>query len=79
VLDYTAIESRHAVDFRGYFADALADLRGMEADGLAELRSDGMRVTAAGRCLLRAVAMPFDAYLRQAAAEAALPRYSRVV
>jgi oxygen-independent coproporphyrinogen-3 oxidase len=79
-VDYAAVSARHKVDFRSHFADALADLGGLAQDGLVELRNEELRVTASGRYLLRAVAMPFDAYLRRKGETAAVvPQYSRVI
>ncbi|HZR34570.1 MAG TPA: oxygen-independent coproporphyrinogen III oxidase [Nevskia sp.] len=79
-VDYTDVAARHQVDFRSYFADALAQLAAHARDGLVDLREDGLRVTPLGRYLLRAVAMPFDAYLRRAQdAAGTAPQYSRVI
>jgi oxygen-independent coproporphyrinogen-3 oxidase len=79
-VDYAEIEARHAVDFRSYFAAALSRLSALAEDGLVELNQDGLRVTLAGRYLLRAVAMAFDAYLGSSApANPAVPRYSRLI
>lgn len=40
----------------------------LERDGLIQIGTEGVRLTPAGRILMRAVAMTFDAYLRQARA-----------
>lgn len=77
-LDYAAIEASFDIDFRAYFATALARLSQAASDGLVELRSDSLQVTPRGALLLRVVAMAFDAYAtgeRQSAAA----RFSRVV
>jgi oxygen-independent coproporphyrinogen-3 oxidase len=80
-VHYAEVETRHAVDFRSYFAPALSRLSTLAEDGLVELNQDGLRVTLAGRYLLRAVAMPFDAYLcgNNTPANPAVPQYSRVI
>ena len=77
-LDYDALGQRHMIDFRGYFADALAQLPALRDDGLVELDARGLRATSRGRLLLRIIAMCFDRYLATTA-DAATPRYSRTV
>lgn len=74
-LDYAQILARHGVDPRQMFAPVLERLRGHAEDGLLRLHAQGMEVTRLGRYLLRAIAMPFDAYLADVPAQ----RYSRVV
>lgn len=76
-LDFDAIGRRHVIDFREYFADALARLRPLQADGLVEVDGSGLRVTMRGRLLLRIIAMCFDRYLTAAGGSA--PLYSRTV
>ena len=49
----------------------------MHADGLVVLEPATIRVTEAGRVFLRNIAMAFDGYLRQQAADK--PRYSRTI
>jgi oxygen-independent coproporphyrinogen-3 oxidase len=71
-----SIELAHLVDFRGTFAAELADLRELARDGLVELAPDWIVVTPKGRLLVRAIAMLFDRYLRQARQSAS---YSRVI
>ncbi|MDE2150150.1 MAG: oxygen-independent coproporphyrinogen III oxidase [Gammaproteobacteria bacterium] len=81
-LRFSDVEARHAIDFAAHFSREVAALQTLAADGLVTLEADRIQVTAAGRYLLRAVAMVFDAYLSQPAAPAAVsapPRYSRVV
>ncbi|WP_447729551.1 oxygen-independent coproporphyrinogen III oxidase [Pseudoxanthomonas suwonensis] len=77
-LDYDALGRRHVIDFRRYFADALARLEPLQADGLVELGEAGLQATSRGRLLLRIIAMCFDRYL-QPANDSAAPRYSRTV
>lgn len=61
-------------DERGTITERLA---AYVRDGLVILDEVGLRVTDAGRYLLRNVAMEFDAYLRRASGDG--PRYSRTV
>jgi oxygen-independent coproporphyrinogen-3 oxidase len=62
-IDVRAIEVQHGIDFGQYFGEALSRLRPMEADGLITLTEPAITVTAAGRVLLRNIAMCFDRYL----------------
>ena len=71
-----SIELAHLIDFRSTFAPELADLRQLAQDGLVELAPDWIVVTPKGRLLVRAIAMLFDRYLRQARQSAS---YSRVI
>jgi oxygen-independent coproporphyrinogen-3 oxidase len=77
VLDFAATAKRHQIDFRQYFANELATLEPMVADGLAEWADPGLRVTPAGRLLLRHLAMAFDAYLPSV--QAAGQRFSKAI
>ncbi|HEY3328238.1 MAG TPA: oxygen-independent coproporphyrinogen III oxidase [Novimethylophilus sp.] len=65
------------IDFDGYFGPALEELKEMQADGLVALEADKVRVTETGRVFLRNIAMAFDSYLHQQAADK--PRYSKTV
>ena len=71
-----SIELAHLVDFKRYFAAELAALKALAEDGLVELDDEWIVVTPKGRLLVRAIAMPFDRYLREARARAS---YSRVI
>ena len=75
VLDYAPIEDRYGVDFADYFETELTELRQMEADGLVTLEPSGIKVTAAGRLLIRNICMVFDRYLRERTEQ----RFSRVI
>jgi oxygen-independent coproporphyrinogen-3 oxidase len=75
-LSIEAIELRHLIHFRDYFAAELAALKPLVADGLVEIDREWIRVTPQGRLLVRAVCMPFDRYLRVARERAS---YSRVI
>jgi oxygen-independent coproporphyrinogen-3 oxidase len=77
VLDYAATAKRHGIDFNEYFAKELVALEPLVADGLAEFVDPGLRVTPAGRLLLRHLAMVFDAYLTSA--QASGQRFSKAI
>ncbi|MDU8501095.1 oxygen-independent coproporphyrinogen III oxidase [Pseudomonas syringae] len=62
-LDFAWIENAFSIDFRDYFSDAWPQLLGMAEDGLIALSAAGIEVRPAGRLLVRAVCMVFDAYL----------------
>ena len=74
-LDYAAIENAYGIAFWEYFATERGDLVAMADDGLVELGTDALRVTPAGRLLIRNVCMVFDKYLRKPGEQ----RYSKVI
>lgn len=83
-LRFADIEAVHEIDFRRHFVAELARFDAMAADGLVVIDHSGITVTPTGRYLLRAIAMPFDAYLSPAATAVAAPavataRYSRLI
>ncbi|TDV67900.1 oxygen-independent coproporphyrinogen III oxidase [Pseudomonas sp. LP_7_YM] len=62
-LDFATVEDRFGIDFRDYFNDVWPRLLTMATDGLIHLDADSLRVTPAGRLLVRSICMVFDAYL----------------
>jgi len=62
-IPIAALERRYAIDFDGYFADALARLQPLAADGLVRIEPGRITVSPNGRLLLRNIAMCFDRYL----------------
>lgn len=74
-LDFAAIEASFGIDFRAYFSEQWPQLACMASDGLIELDAKGIRVSPAGRLLVRSICMVFDAYLTQQNRE----RFSRVI
>lgn len=70
------IEKAFGVDFREYFAAALDRLSACAEDGLVEISETEVRATPLGRVFLRNLAMPFDAYLTDAAVK---PTFSRTL
>ncbi|WP_017348889.1 oxygen-independent coproporphyrinogen III oxidase [Pantoea sp. A4] len=75
-LDFSAIEARWPIDFCRYFAEDLALLAPLVADGLVTLDDEGLKVTSAGRLLIRNICMCFDRYARRTAQ---LQQCSRVI
>ena len=78
-VDIAATERRHDMDFGDHFAAELGRLQALVEDGLVVLDADHIRLSAAGRLLMRNVAMVFDAYSRPAAVSAAPAQMSRVI
>lgn len=78
-IDVASVERRHEIDFRMYFADALARLRPLVADGLVAADDQRIVATSRGRLLLRIIAMCFDRYLNESDLSAAEPRFSRAI
>lgn len=74
-IDVAGTEERYAIDFRAYFAEALAKLEPLSADGLVTVGPLRIAATSRGRYLLRIIAMCFDRYL----AAAQTPRYSKAI
>jgi oxygen-independent coproporphyrinogen-3 oxidase len=73
-LDFADFGQRWEIAVRDYFASELARLVPMQDDGLLVMDETGIRVTDAGRLLIRNICMVFDAYLGQTPA-----RFSRVI
>jgi oxygen-independent coproporphyrinogen-3 oxidase len=77
-VDIANTEARHSIQFATYFRGELERLRPLAADGLVVCEPGRIRLTAAGRMLMRHVAMVFDAYARPAAGDTTL-QMSRVI
>jgi oxygen-independent coproporphyrinogen-3 oxidase len=75
-VDFESIELAHLLRFREYFRPELEQLSGFAAAGLVEIEPGGIRVTATGWYLVRAIAMTFDRYLR---ADAQREKFSKVI
>lgn len=75
-LDIPDIERRFGIRFDEYFAPELAELEVMRRDGLLERDAAAIRVSAAGRLLIRNICMVFDKYLRERREP---QRYSKVI
>lgn len=74
-LDFAPINDEFVIDFRGYFSEIWPRLLQMSKDGLIHLDSNGIRVTPAGRLLVRSICMVFDAYMSVQNRQ----RFSRVI
>jgi oxygen-independent coproporphyrinogen-3 oxidase len=77
-VDTAAVERRHGIAFRDYFASELQALGGLAAEGLAVIEPDRIVVTGLGELFVRNLAMCFDRYLA-AHRPSAGPRFSRTV
>jgi oxygen-independent coproporphyrinogen-3 oxidase len=75
-LDFASVERNHGIRIADAFASELAALGDLARAGLLQLDPQGVRVTAAGWFLIRAIAMVFDRHLR---ASQEHTRFSRVV
>jgi oxygen-independent coproporphyrinogen-3 oxidase len=71
-----SIELSYLLDFNRHFAAECHMLKKLADDGLVELQPDWIVVTPKGRLLVRAIAMLFDRYLREARERAS---YSKVI
>ncbi len=63
-LQYESIEIGHLIDFKTYFARELDSFHEFEQQGLVTLSDSGLKVTATGWYLVRAIAMVFDKNLQ---------------
>jgi oxygen-independent coproporphyrinogen-3 oxidase len=75
-LDFSVIEEAFGLVFIDYFADDLQLLRTFVEDGLVELSDTGIKVSSAGRLLIRNICMCFDRYFRE---QARRQQFSRVI
>ncbi len=75
-LDIPAVEKKHNIDFRKYFAWGLNNMKEMEKDNLIAVAENKIVVSEMGRLLIRNIAMNFDGYIERKEDTA---RYSRTV
>lgn len=73
-LDFERFGKRWDIDVRNYFAAELERLLPMQEDGLLSLNDKQIKVSDAGRLLIRNICMEFDIYLDHSKA-----RFSRVI
>jgi oxygen-independent coproporphyrinogen-3 oxidase len=62
-IDAPRLEREQRIRFNEYFSDAAPQLRQYLHDRLIEITPEAITATAAGRLLLRHIAMCFDGYL----------------
>lgn len=74
-IDCAAIGRTFGIDFKRYFRVELERLQELQGMGLVYVHRGCIRITEAGRLLMRRVAMVFDAYLAPRTAES----YSKVI
>ncbi len=68
-LRFAELSATLDIDFQQYFAAELSALQSLRRDGLLDMDANGVRVTPAGRLLLRHIAMEFDTYLHKATSQ----------
>lgn len=74
-LDFADLKRKFDVDAKMHFKYQLQELEAMRADGLVDITPEGIKVTNAGRLLIRRICMVFDEYLPQNN----LIRYSKII
>lgn len=75
-VDIESIELAYLIDFKQYFAHELEQLLALVDKELVVIEPDGIRVTALGWYVVRAVAMVFDRYLQ---ADRTMEKFSRII
>ncbi len=74
-LDFAKLEEEFGIDPKSHFGYELKDLQPMQIDGLIEIDDKGIKITNAGRLLIRRICMVFDEYLQRNN----LIRYSKII
>jgi oxygen-independent coproporphyrinogen-3 oxidase len=64
-LDIKRFEKLYGVNFKEYFADAIADLQAFVDDDLIIIDNEKIECSQTGTLLIRNIAMPFDAYMKR--------------
>ena len=64
-LDIKRFEKLYNVNFKEYFSDAIEALKPFVDDGLITLSNKKIECSQTGTLLIRNIAMPFDAYMKQ--------------
>jgi oxygen-independent coproporphyrinogen-3 oxidase len=64
-VNFAAINAKHNIDFRSYFAPELEQLKQYEEAELITVDANSISITPKGRMFVRAVGMVFDKYLAQ--------------
>lgn len=76
-LDIPAMEEKHHINFRDYFAPSFDKLQPFVDDGLVTIEPSKILVHGLGRLVIRNIAMAFDAYIDQMMKEK--PIFSKTV
>jgi oxygen-independent coproporphyrinogen-3 oxidase len=76
-IDKRGIEQKFGIDFEEYFAADIPKLDTFIIEGLLENNADKIKITGAGKLIIRNVAMCFDAYLEKMMREK--PVFSKTV
>lgn len=63
-LDFQEVEAQFNINFLNYFSKELDTLKSLESAGLITLSEKQIQVSQTGALLIRNIAMPFDAYLK---------------
>ncbi len=75
-LEFDAVERKHGIDFRVYFASELEQLAPYAEAGLVAIEPAALQVGGAGWYVVRAIAMVFDRYLSD---DQERSRFSRIL
>ena len=67
-LDIRRFEKLYNIDFKSYFADAIEALKPFAEDNLLTMDDEHIVCSETGTLLIRNIAMPFDAYMKNHAA-----------
>ncbi len=67
-LDIKRFEKLYNINFKEYFADAIEALKPFEEDALLVMEEGKIECSETGTLLIRNIAMPFDAYMKNHAA-----------
>ena len=80
-LSFADIDKQFSINFKKYFSEELEQLKPMAADGLVEIDDENIRVSLAGRLLIRRICMTFDAYMKrsQKSNDGTEIRYSKII
>ena len=79
ILIFSEIDEMFDVDFKSYFSDELTKLEDFTEDDLLRINENDIRITPAGRMLIRNIGMVFDAYLKPGGREGNVGKYSRLI
>ena len=75
-LQPKTIEDQFGIDFPSYFMSELINLKPMELDNLVSITPELIKVTPAGKLLIRNICMTFDEYFQQ---QKNMKLYSKVI